>query len=723
IRSVNGAEHTVIDGYHINRCATLENAVLTGFTLRNGYTAGSGGGSSGGTLNNCTLTGNTATSGGGAYNGTLNNCTLTGNSANGSGGGAYNGTLNNCMLTGNTASGYGGGAYDGTLNNCILTGNSARNGGGAGGYSWFTCTLNNCTLVGNTATHNGGGSSFGTLNNCIVWGNVSRSGATDNYVNGSVFNHSCTAPLPGGDGEGNVSADPKFESPGEGDFRLQSDSPCIDTGNNAYVAWELDLGGNPRIHGGAADMGAYEFVPVQAGDWYVSAAYGNDADDGRSWATAKKSIQAAVSAAAAGEKVVVWNGTYAPIVTSNKRIVIESVNGAGWTMIDGGGTNRCATLGAAVAHTNTVLAGFTLTNGWASASGGGSCYGTLEACVLSGNAAGSNGGGSYYGTLNRCTLSGNAVTGTWCGGGGAHGGTLNHCTLSGNVADQGGGAHSATLNNCTVTGNTAGNAGGVGAGGGAYGGTLNNCTVTANQAVYGGGVYNNSLVNNGIVWGNASRSGATDNYVNGSVFNHSCTAPLPGGDGEGNVSADPKFVDAESGDFRLQSDSPCIGKGDNAYVAWEFDLGESPRICGGTVDMGAYESGKDWVGPEDGVPVKVPCAWLDLYRGRQGMSEYASLALSEGANGMAFWQSYVAGCDPTDAADKFLVTNLVMNAVGGIEAMGWSPNFETVPEPWSGKVRVYTIEAKANLNDKEWKAYPSEINEAACFFRVRVSLP
>ena len=38
-------------------------------------------GVAGGTLNNCTLSGNSADVGGGAYYGTLNNCTLTGNSA------------------------------------------------------------------------------------------------------------------------------------------------------------------------------------------------------------------------------------------------------------------------------------------------------------------------------------------------------------------------------------------------------------------------------------------------------------------------------------------------------------------------------------------------------------------------------------------------------------------------------------------------------------------
>ena len=60
------------------------------------------GGASGGTLYNCTLTGNSAGGGGGASGGTLYNCTLTGNSGN-NGGGACGGTLYNCIVYFNTA--------------------------------------------------------------------------------------------------------------------------------------------------------------------------------------------------------------------------------------------------------------------------------------------------------------------------------------------------------------------------------------------------------------------------------------------------------------------------------------------------------------------------------------------------------------------------------------------------------------------------------------------
>jgi hypothetical protein len=221
-----------------------------------------GGGACSCTLIRCALLGNSASSGGAAY-GTgvsgsfgpcvLSNCTITGNSAI-SGGGVYGVTLNNSVVSNNVAT-TGGGVYSSSLNNCLIVSNTAGNGGGIyGGLA------TNCTVVLNTATNitgsGGGGVDGGSgawLYNCIVYYNAALSGSNNT---GAKFNNSCTVPNLVGAGITNA---PLLVGPADGNFHLQSNSPCINSGNNAYVSTATDLDGNPRIAGGTVDVGAYEY--------------------------------------------------------------------------------------------------------------------------------------------------------------------------------------------------------------------------------------------------------------------------------------------------------------------------------------------------------------------------------------------------------------------------------------------------------------------------------
>lgn len=57
--------------------------------------------------------------------------------------------------------------------------------------------------------------------------------------------------------------------------------------------------------------------------------------------------------------------------------------------------------------------------------------------------------------------------------------------------------------------------------------------------------------------------------------------------GEGNIDADPMFVDPENGDFRLMRGSPCIDSGTDTGLV--TDLDGNPRPIGRGYDMGAFE--------------------------------------------------------------------------------------------------------------------------------------
>jgi hypothetical protein len=301
--------------------------------------------------------------------------------------------------------------------------------------------------------------------------------------------------------------------------------------------------------------------------------------------------------------------------------------------------------------------------------GGGTCYGTLNNCTLAGNSA-DEGGGAAGGTLNNCTLTRNS-TGSGPAdcpntGGGVCGSTLNYCTLTGNSAGEGGGAAGATLNNCTLSGNSA-----FYDGGGAYQVTLNNCTLSGNSGSLGGGAFGGAL-NNCIVFYNTAVLGGA-NYNGNSTLNYCCTTPLPPGR-SGNFTNAPRFVDLAGGDLRLQSNSPCINAGLNAYAPAGPDLDGHPRIVGGTVDVGAYEFQ---------TPTSLLAyAWLQQYGlPTDGSADYAD---SDG-DGLNNWQEWRAGTDPTNALSVLRLMKPVPGPSG--VAVSWR----------SVDTRTYFLERSTNL--------------------------
>jgi hypothetical protein len=267
-------------------------------------------------------------------------------------------------------------------------------------------------------------------------------------------------------------------------------------------------------------------------------------------------------------------------------------------------------------------------------------------CLIIGNSASLEGGGAVGGTLNNCTLTGNSATGTYGMGGGAAGGTLNNCTLSGNLAvDFGGGAVGGTLSNCTLAGNSAGDKGG-----GVYNGTLNNCIVYFNTAP------------------------DQVNYDDYCILNYCCTTPLPT-NGVGNITNDPLFVAYNNGNLRLQSNSPCINTGLNAYAPGPTDLDGHPRIVRGTVDIGAYE----YQGPGS----VISYAWLQRYSlPLDGSADYADPD-RDGMNNLQEWRCQT---DPTNRLSVLRLLSVV-------------PDGTNVTVTWQSVAGVtYSLERSTNLS-------------------------
>jgi parallel beta-helix repeat protein len=252
-----------------------------------------------------------------------------------------------------------------------------------------------------------------------------------------------------------------------------------------------------------AMVGYAAIMPANANQtWFVDSLLGDDANDGLGAETAFASIQKAVDSSADEDIIMVNDGVYAPFVASNMLVSIISVNGPEATLIDGGGTNRCATLGAYQQYT-TFVSGFTFTNGTVvAASGGGTIGGTLSNCIYVANRA-MSGGGAYGGHITDSKfLSNEAVKEESSGGygGAANYANLWNCVVSNNIAYLGGGTYYGSLSNTVIVGNVATN------GGGCYSGTMVECLVADNVALTtGGGCYSMTFAGGCVISNNMAK--------------------------------------------------------------------------------------------------------------------------------------------------------------------------------------------------------------------------
>lgn len=316
------------------------------------------------------------------------------------------------------------------------------------------------------------------------------------------------------------------------------------------------------------------------------------------------------------------NGSLTNRIAITNVVDVVSANGPAATLIVGQGPAGDDAVRCAYVMTGARLIGFTLTNGHTRTTGdpdidqsGGGVWcetgGAVEDCVVRNNAANQRGGGIENGTVRNTALQANDAA----YGGGAHGGALENVLVVGNQAEFGGGVAEASLLHATVAGNHA--------------------------AQSGGGVYRGMVSNSVLYFNTADVSWA--NYFN-SICRYSCTTPDP--QSTGNVVADPLFVDAASGVFRLHRDSPAV---DAAFATGlAVDLLGVPRPLPRTPgdvpapDMGAYEyTAVHYVAP-GGSHVSPFVTWADA------------------ANDL---QSAIDAADPLD---DVVVSNGVYNAGGRV---------------------------------------------------------
>jgi hypothetical protein len=348
------------------------------------------------------------------------------------------------------------------------------------------------------------------------------------------------------------------------------------------------------------------------------------------------SIQDALDVAFDGDDILVAPGTYNETINFlGKAVALRSTAGRDVTTIDAAGLDDTVVRCVSGEGPDTLLDGFTITNGRAvnggfDNNGGGMrietpntlTSPTITRCRFSNNVAAANGGGLFAigskSIVSDTIFIDNMAMGEFNTGGGIQTNgaiTIAHCFFIRNHASRmdefGRGALGrnilSSVINCVFIANTS-----AGSAGATWRNSTSdlpfvNCVFIANaaagqgDAIYVGGDSTETTPGlvNCIFW--AHDGPPIEGPGTPSVTHSDVEGGYPG---EGNINADPGFVrmpsagpdgvwgtdDDDFGDLHLREDSPCIDAGDRAAPNLPAtDLDGNPRVQGCFADMGAFE--------------------------------------------------------------------------------------------------------------------------------------
>jgi Right handed beta helix region len=177
------------------------------------------------------------------------------------------------------------------------------------------------------------------------------------------------------------------------------------------------------------------------------------------------------------------------------------------------------------------------------------------------------------------------------------------------------------------------------------------------------------LIDN-IAWNNAGQDfrvheDCSSSNVPGEARNRSnlyeSVVLVPVGDSGSNlVGTDPLFVNAGSGNYRLQNASPAVNTGVISSSMADIDLAGNPRVVGSTVDRGAYESALN-----DTIPSTITVTTTS----DSGVGSLRQAILDANANpDFNFINFNIAGACPRVIAP----TSGLPNIVNGVRIDGWT---------------------------------------------------